>query len=191
MTEEQWQTVWKLYQSCASIPREQFASFLSAAAEDPKVRAEVLAMLERTGKADPLDHVGQRIGRYVLTERLGEGGMSEVYAARDSELGRSVAVKLLAASTAGTSSPADRFIHEAKAASALNHPNIVTIYEVIHSTSRLAIAMELVDGVTLRQLCGSPLPVDRVLHMGEQIARALAAAHPPGIAHCDVKPANL
>jgi Tol biopolymer transport system component len=84
-----------------------------------------------------------------------------------------------------------RFIREAKAASALNHPNIVTIYEVIHAESRLAIVMELVDGMALRQLCGSPLPVDRVLHIGEQIARALAAAHAQGIIHCDIKPENL
>src|SRR5205823_10298002 len=75
--------------------------------------------------------------------------------------------------------------------SALNHPNIITIYEVIHATSRLAIVMELVDGMALRQLCGSPLPLDRVLHMGEQIARALAAAHARGIVHCDIKPENL
>src|SRR5262249_9429425 len=133
---------------------------------------------------------GQTIGRYVITDRLGQGGMGEVFAARDSELGRLVAVKLLGA-TAGTSSPVDRFIHEAKAASALNHPNIVTIYEVIHATSRLAIVMELVAGPSVRQLCGSTLPIDRVLHLGEQIARALAAAHARGIVHCDIKPENL
>src|SRR5207237_7032274 len=80
---------------------------------------------------------------------------------------------------------------EGKAASALNHPNIVTIYEVIHATSRLAIVMELVEGMSLRHLCGSPLPVDRVLHLGEQVARAMAAAHAHGIVHCDIKPENL
>jgi len=191
MTDEQWQSAWKLFQSGSSVPPEEIRSFLKNATGDLLVRDAVIAMLDRTPKVETLDRVGQRIGRYVLTERLGEGGMGEVYAARDSDLGRPVAVKLLAPSAIGTSSPVDRFIQEAKAASALNHPNIVTIYEVIHATSRLAIVMELIDGISLRRLCGSPLPMDRVLHMGEQIARALAAAHARGIVHCDIKPENL
>jgi len=191
MTQEQWQTAWNLYQSCSSISPEELEAFLKGATGDPQVRDEVLRMLDRTKKVESLDRIGQRVGRYVLTGLLGEGGMGEVYAARDPELGRSVAVKLLGRSAVGESSPVARFIHEAKAASALNHPNIVTIYEVIHAESKLAIVMELVDGMSLRQLCGSPLPVDRVLHMGEQIARALAAAHARGIIHCDIKPENL
>jgi Tol biopolymer transport system component/serine/threonine protein kinase len=189
MTDAQWQSVWKLYQSSKSVAPDQLAAFLNSAAEDPEVRAEVLSMLQGSGTAGALDRVGQKIGRYVLTSRLGEGGMGEVFAARDSELGRMVAVKLLASSATGDA--VARFIQEAKAASALNHPNIITIYEVIHSSSRVAIVMELVDGMPLRQLCGAPLPVDRVLHIGEQIARALAAAHARGIVHCDLKPENL
>ncbi|HXB66951.1 MAG TPA: protein kinase [Candidatus Acidoferrales bacterium] len=191
MTDEQWQAAWKLYQSGSSIPPEQLRAFLSTAAGDAEVRDAVLAMFEGTGKTESLDRIGQTIGHYVVTGRLGQGGMGEVYAARDSELGRLVAVKLLSAPLGGTASPLDRFIQEAKAASALNHPNIVTIYEVIHAASRLAIVMELVDGMALRQLCGSPLPIDQVLHLGEQIARALAAAHARGIVHCDIKPENL
>ncbi len=191
MTDEQWQAAWKLYQSGSSVPPEQIPSFLNRAATDLQVRDAVLAMLDGSGKGESLDRIGQRIGRYILTQRVGGGGMGEVYAARDSELGRPVAVKLLMQSAIGKSSPVDRFIHEAKAASSLNHPNIVTIYEVIHAESRLAIVMELVDGMALRQLCGSPLPVDRVLHLGEQIARALSAAHARGIVHCDIKPENL
>jgi serine/threonine-protein kinase len=148
-------------------------------------------MLQEPLEGQTLERVGQKIGRYRLTGRLGEGGMGEVYAARDLELDRSVAVKLLNQSTIGTSHMVDRFIREAKAASALNHPNVITIYEVIHSESRLAIIMELVEGTCLRQLCGSPLPVDRVVHLGEQVARALAAAHTRGIVHCDIKPENL
>lgn len=190
MTDEQWQIVWKLYQSGSSFPPEQIHSFLKATTSDVEVRDAVLAMFDGSEKFESLDRIGQKIGRYVLTGRLGEGGMGEIYAARDSELGRFVAVKFLAQSAIQTSS-VDRFIHEAKAASALNHPNIVTIYEVIHTTSRLAIVMELVDGMSLRQLCGSPVPVDRVLHMGGQIARALGAAHARGIVHCDIKPENL
>ncbi len=190
MTDEQWQIAWKLYQSGSSFPPEQIHSFLKATTGDVEVRDAVLAMFGGTKKVESLDRIGQKIGRYVLTGHLGEGGMGEVYAARDSELGRFVAVKFLAQSAVGASS-VDRFIREAKAASALNHPNIVTIYEVIHTTSRLGIVMELVDGMSLRQLCGSPVPVDRVLHLGEQVARALGAAHARGIVHCDIKPENL
>ncbi len=191
MTDEQWQAAWKLYQSGGSLPPEQVHAFLNTVTTDPEVRNAVLAMLERSTKVETLDRIGQKIGRYVLTGRLGEGGMGEVYAARDTELGRAVAVKLLTRAPAGQSSPVERFIREAKAASALNHPNIVTIYEVIHSESRLALVMELVDGVALRQLCGTPLPADRVIHLGEQTLRALAAAHARGIVHCDIKPENL
>ena len=195
MTDAQWQAAWKLCQAGSNIPREQLRAFLDTATSDGEVRDAVLAMVEGTGKTESLDRIGQTIGRYVVTERLGQGGMGEVFAARDSELGRLVAVKLLAAPPAGTPAPVDRFIQEAKAASALNHPNIVTIYEVVSTSSgagsRLAIVMELVDGMPLRQLCGSPLPVDTVLHLGEQIARALAAAHARGIIHCDIKPENL
>ena len=191
MTDDQWQAAWKLYQSGSSLPTEQIHSFLNVATPDLEVRNAVLALFDRPSNAQMLDRIGQKIGRYVLTGRLGEGGMGEVYAARDLELSRAVAVKLIAVTPVETSSPLDRFTHEARAASALNHPNIVTIYEVIHATSKVAIAMELVDGTAFRQLCGSPLPVDRLLHLGEQVARALAAAHARGIVHCDIKPENL
>ena len=190
MTDEQWRRVWELYQSCASVSPDQLERELSRI-DDDGVRQAVAAMLNRTTSVESLDRIGQKVGRYVLTANLGKGGMGEVYAARDADLGRNVAVKLLPHVRTGESSPVARFLHEAKAASALNHPNIVTIYEVIHSDSHFAIAMELVDGISLRELCGSPMPVDRVLHLGGQIARALAAAHTRGIVHCDVKPENL
>ena len=191
MTDEQWLAALKLYESGSSLPPEQIGEFLNMATVDGEVRESVLAMFKGNKTTGGLDRIGQTIGHYVVTGRLGQGGMGEVYAARDPGLGRPVAVKLLSEPLAGTSSPLDRLIQEAKAASALNHPNIVTIYEVIRAASRLAIVMELVDGMSLRQLCGSPLPVDRVLHLGGQIARALAASHGRGIVHCDIKPENL
>src|SRR5580704_424655 len=115
MNDDQWQTAWKLYQSGSSLPREQLRAFLDAASGDGEVRAAVLAMFDGNGKTDSLDRIGQTIGRYVVTGRLGQGGMGEVFAARDSELGRLVAVKLLAAQPAGTGSSVERFIQEAKA----------------------------------------------------------------------------
>jgi serine/threonine protein kinase len=203
MTDAQWQAAWQLYQSGSSFPPEQARSFLDRATDDPEVRNIVLAMLDKAPASQSFDgtelnRIGQKLGRYILTSLLGQGGMGEVYAARDPELNRAVAVKLLADSALGQASPpagparnVDRFIGEAKAASALNHPNIVTIYEVLRAPSGLAIVMELVEGVALRQLCGSSLPVDRLLHLGEQVARALGAAHARGIVHCDIKPENL
>src|SRR5690348_10531985 len=130
MTDEQWQAAWKLFQSSGTVTPEKTREFLDAVSSDPAVRDALIELLQPPEKVDRLNRMGERVGRYVLTDLLGVGGMGEVYAARDAELGRSVAIKILTAAT-GASSPADRLIEEAKAASALNHPNIVTIHEVI------------------------------------------------------------
>lgn len=117
--------------------------------------------------------------------------MGEVYSALDTELGRVVALKFLGASTMGVPSAIDRFMREAKAASALNHPNIVTVYEFIQAGSTLAIAMEMVEGIPLRQLCGTAQPVMDVCRWGTQIAQALEVTHARGLVHRDIKPANV
>jgi len=133
---------------------------------------------------------GQRFGRYVIGELLGRGGMGEVWSARDTDLDRAVALKFLSPKAIAFLDTT-QIRREAKAASALNHPNIVTIHEVVQSESTFAIVMELVEGTPLRQLAGEPLPPVDVLHVGSQIARALAAAHGGGIVHGDIKPENV
>jgi predicted ATPase len=132
---------------------------------------------------------GARIGPYEILGALGAGGMGEVYRARDSRLGREVALKLIPQS-GPTQIAVDRFRREAQAASALNHPNVVTIYEIGETTEDRFIAMELVVGCTLRQLVGE-LSVEAVRTVGAQVAQALSAAHAAGICHRDIKPENV
>src|SRR5262245_21711578 len=135
---------------------------------------------------------GLRLGPYEITGRLGAGGMGEVYRARDPRLGREVAVKALSAEMARDPLRLRSFETEARSASALNHPNIVTIHEVGRDAATPYIVMELVDGRTLRDLLYSgPLPVRRGLDLAAQIADALARAHDAGIVHRDLKPENV
>jgi len=130
---------------------------------------------------------GTRIGPYEITGPLGKGGMGEVYRARDSKLDREVAVKVLPHSLARDPERLARFEREAKVLASLNHPNIATIYSLEEAPEGKAIAMELVDGATLK----SPLPLDEALRFASQIAEALEAAHDKGITHRDLKPANI
>jgi hypothetical protein len=136
--------------------------------------------------------VGSKVGGYEVVARIGAGGMGEVYRARDRKLGRDVALKVLPAEVAVDHERLLRFELEARAASALNHPNIVTIYEVGCFDSTSYIAMEYVDGTTLRELIsGGPLPTRKLLEVGAQAADGLAKAHAAGIVHRDLKPENL
>src|SRR5215475_10558502 len=135
---------------------------------------------------------GTRLGPYEVLGSLGAGGMGEVYRARDSRLSRDVALKVLPAEISEDKSRLDRFEKEARAASSLNHPGIVTIYDIGTSGSCPYIAMELVDGKTLRQvLQTAPIPLRRFLTIAAQIGDALAKAHAVGIVHRDLKPENL
>jgi Tol biopolymer transport system component len=135
---------------------------------------------------------GSRLGPYEILAPLGAGGMGEVYRAKDARLGREVAVKVLPAEVAGDASRLKRFEKEARSASALNHPNIVTIYEIGSSDAISWIAMERVDGKTLRELLfGGALPIKKLLPIAAQIADGLARAHEAGIVHRDLKPENV
>jgi len=136
--------------------------------------------------------VGMRFGRYELTERLGAGGMGEVFRAHDHDLHRDVAIKFLPERFAADPVRLARFSQEARAASSLNHPNIVTIHEIGEASGLPYIVMELVQGRTLRQLIGgSPLPARRVLALASQLADGLAKAHGAQIVHRDLKPENV
>jgi len=141
---------------------------------------------------------GTRLGRYEIRSQIGEGGMGEVYLARDTQLDRTVAIKILPASLAADGERLQRFIQEAKAASALNHPHILTIYEIGEGDSNAIgtegvhfIATEFIDGETLRQRMNTVMKLGDILEISIQAASALAAAHAAGLIHRDIKPENI
>jgi serine/threonine protein kinase len=208
VTDERWQLAYAIYEAAAPLAKPERQRYVHATAPDAEIAGKVLAMLDETetidsdafpkpansmnpAAASPFSSLpnGAELGRFVITGFVGQGGMGRVYSAHDPDLNREVALKVIAQRAEASSS--ERFILEAQAASALNHPNIVTVYEVIHSGPTVAIAMELVTGTSLRRFCGTAQPVGKVALWGRQIAHALAAAHARDIVHRDIKPENL
>jgi len=199
LEDEKWKTAYAWFERVIELPAGERSAFSQQAIEDPEVLGLVLELLADEPEPEecaqpegaPRLHPGERYGRFAMGELLGRGGMGEVYSARDTELGRAVAIKFLSPQRLGSSGTVERLIQEARAASALNHPGIVTVHEVIRSEDSLAIVMERVDGIALRSLCGKASAAVEVARLGSQIAEALAAAHAGGVVHRDIKPENL
>src|SRR5690349_566282 len=212
MTPERWQQVKQIFNSAINYRPEERGVFISEACSgDEDLRSEVESLIashERSGAFidEPAFAVaagmlvddkselkpGQTIGSYEILSFLSRGGMGEVYLAEDKRLGRKVALKLLPSSFTKDDDRLRRFEQEARAASALNHPNIITIFEIREAGSSHVIATEFVEGGTLRtRLNHSSLSLYETLDIAIQVADALSAAHKAGIIHRDIKPENI
>lgn len=197
MNNSQWQMAWNLFAAARALPPGEQRQFVESQGAPTEVVRHVLELLDSPPEPDDLEppraasHSGTQVGRYLVGELLGRGGMGEVYAARDQDLDRSVALKFLLPDEIGHPSAVKRFVREAKAASALNHPNILTVHEIIQTPSSLAIVMERVEGAPLSDFRGVAHPLQRAVDLARQVAFALAAAHEAGIVHRDIKPENL
>jgi WD40 repeat protein/predicted Ser/Thr protein kinase len=210
MTPEFWQRIENIFSVAVELDAAARGVLLDkACGDDHLLREEVESLLAHRNKpvsildAPPLDRafsllvdaeplIGRDISHYRIVARLAAGGMGEVYLAEDMQLGRKVALKLLSASVTKDASRVRRFEREARAASALNHPGIVTVHEIGQSDHLHFIAMEFIQGETLRErLNGGKIPPTEALEITIQIAAALGAAHQAGIVHRDVKPENI
>jgi Tol biopolymer transport system component len=211
MTPERWQQVKAIFNSAIQYSPEERHSFLSQACSgDASLRGEVESLIASHEKSgDFIDEpayqgaawlaeekselkAGQKIGSFQVVSFISRGGMGEVYLAQDLRLNRKVALKLLPASFTKDNDRLRRFEQEARAVSALNHPNIITIFEIQRIDSTHFLATEFVDGQTLRdRLNHSSLSLSETLNIGIQVADALSAAHRTGIIHRDIKPENI
>ena len=212
LTPERWKEIDHLVQAALACPSEERPAFLAQACTgDNELRREVEALLAYQTQAagfleqPALEHAaavlasppeklaaGSTIGHYQIIAPVGEGGMGEVYLARDQNLDRKVALKLLPRDFTNDIGRVRRFKQEACAASALNHPNIITIHEIGAEGDVHFIATEFIEGENLRAvLARGPVKTDEVLAIAEQVASALVAAHDAGIIHRDIKPENI
>jgi serine/threonine protein kinase/tetratricopeptide (TPR) repeat protein len=207
ITSERWRQVKQIFQSAVEIPTAGRVIYLTdACAGDPALLAEVetlIAAHEQSGSfldapafnlaAEPPAHslVGRSVGRYQILELLGRGGMGEIYKAKDSMLGRDVAIKVLSPTVSFDQDRLRRFEQEARAASALNHPNIITIHEFGEEGGIHFIASEFIEGQTLRRVMSERMSSGAMLNIAIQIVDALGAAHKAGIVHRDIKPENI
>ena len=212
MTPERWHQLKQIFNSAIGFPREKREAYLSeACSDDALLRREVESLItahEKSGEfiddpayagaapwlgSDDADFKpGQAVGSFEILSFISRGGMGEVYLGQDKRLNRKVALKVLPIAYTRESDRLRRFEQEARAASALNHPNILTIYEIDQAGSTHVIATEFVDGETVRQrLSRAPLSQSETLNIAIQVADALSAAHKVGIIHRDIKPENV
>jgi len=212
MTAERWQQVKQIFQSAIERPPSERDGFISqACADDPDLRSQVQSLISSYDEADDSfltgavnraaqtifddeakSLLGHSFGPYEVTALIGRGGMGEVYLAQDSRLARKVALKLLPSHVTQDKQRLERFKQEARAASALNHPNILTIHEIGETEGRPFIATEFVEGETLRsRMESSRIGHSEALDVAIQIASGLNAAHEAGIVHRDIKPENI
>ena len=211
MTPERWRRVAELFGEAVELPAGEREAFLAAeCGGDDALAAEVRRMVEADARPNPLvdsplvegllahpneqsepSLVGRNVAGYELTERLGAGGMGEVYLARDARLRRKVAVKLLREQFTRDPDRMARFEREAYAASALSHPCVLHVYEFGEHEGRRYIVAEYVEGQTLRQRIAAGLKLSEALRVATQVAEAVAAAHGAGVVHRDIKPENV
>ncbi|MDE3197482.1 MAG: serine/threonine protein kinase [Acidobacteriota bacterium] len=202
MTCERWRQIWAAFQGAAELSVEQRTLAIGPAAPDDEVRSKLDELLAEHDACQeeaaivqaPVTpewpRLGKNLGRFELRGPLGQGGIGEVYRAFDPDLQRDVAIKCVAPNLSSPNAITG-MLREARVASQLNHPGIVTVFEVVRTSDSIAIVMELVEGESFRKLAGTPQPLAQIAHWGRQIAEALAAAHERGVIHRDVKPENL